>query len=156
VTRRVLIAIFATLFVLMVSSWGVSYWRVHGVRDVLARCPWFLLSENGVVLYERASVSLPGSPALSAMSNVAGEVAGAGRYPAYVSWSGTQYVWRASVPWYLPTAIVGGLLAAAILWPKRRPPGTCRCGYDLTGNVSGTCPECGRRMGIVKRGEPGA
>lgn len=27
------------------------------------------------------------------------------------------------------------------LWP---PPGVCaRCGYDLTGNVSGRCPECG-------------
>lgn len=24
------------------------------------------------------------------------------------------------------------------------PPGCCReCGYDLTGNVSGVCPECG-------------
>jgi len=27
---------------------------------------------------------------------------------------------------------------------RRRPPGHCRnCGYDLTGNVSGVCPECG-------------
>ena len=22
----------------------------------------------------------------------------------------------------------------------------CRCGYDLTGNTSGTCPECGERI----------
>ena len=31
------------------------------------------------------------------------------------------------------------------LYLRRRPPaGGCRaCGYDLTGNVSGTCPECG-------------
>ncbi len=27
--------------------------------------------------------------------------------------------------------------------PKPVKPGHCRCGYDLTGNVSGTCPECG-------------
>ena len=26
-----------------------------------------------------------------------------------------------------------------------RPPGHCRsCGYNLTGNVSGRCPECGK------------
>jgi hypothetical protein len=33
-----------------------------------------------------------------------------------------------------------------ILWQldRRPPPGHCqRCGYDLTGNVSGQCPECG-------------
>ncbi len=43
------------------------------------------------------------------------------------------------------------LLAAApgvllLSWPRRRP-GTCRrCGYDLTGNVSGVCPECGTKV----------
>ncbi len=45
-------------------------------------------------------------------------------------------------------AIVYGLVG---LWrvkqmpaPNRYPPGHCRkCGYDLTGNESGTCPECG-------------
>ncbi len=36
---------------------------------------------------------------------------------------------------------------AAFLWwldRRRIPPGHCRnCGYNLTGNVSGRCPECG-------------
>ena len=27
--------------------------------------------------------------------------------------------------------------------PKPVKPGHCLCGYDLTGNVSGRCPECG-------------
>jgi predicted RNA-binding Zn-ribbon protein involved in translation (DUF1610 family) len=28
---------------------------------------------------------------------------------------------------------------------RRIPPGHCQtCGYDLTGNVSGVCPECGK------------
>jgi hypothetical protein len=27
---------------------------------------------------------------------------------------------------------------------RRIPPGHCRhCGYNLTGNISGVCPECG-------------
>ena len=30
---------------------------------------------------------------------------------------------------------------------KPTPRGHCRCGYDLTGNTSGTCPECGRKAG---------
>lgn len=32
----------------------------------------------------------------------------------------------------------------AIAWPKQKLlPHQCKCGYDLTGNVSGRCPECG-------------
>ncbi len=49
-------------------------------------------------------------------------------------------------------------LATAFVWWRDRPPpkGHCQsCGYELTGNVSGVCPECGdqipertrRRMG---------
>ena len=45
-----------------------------------------------------------------------------------------------------------GTPAFAYLWGrlyvgwynKRYPPAPrCRCGYNLTGNLSGTCPECG-------------
>lgn len=36
-------------------------------------------------------------------------------------------------------------LAAWLVYRRRRPPPGCcaKCGYDVTGNVSGTCPECG-------------
>jgi hypothetical protein len=37
-------------------------------------------------------------------------------------------------------------LPTAIVWCRdRRPPKghCCKCGYNLTGNTSGTCPECG-------------
>jgi hypothetical protein len=36
---------------------------------------------------------------------------------------------------------------AVRLAPRRSAPGHCgSCAYDLTGNVSGTCPECGRAV----------
>jgi hypothetical protein len=49
--------------------------------------------------------------------------------------------------WFL--ALVAAALPAAwvLRWRRRRRirrPGLCRsCGYDLTGNLSGVCPECG-------------
>ncbi len=49
------------------------------------------------------------------------------------------------LPLWLPLLIIGH--PTAFLWgrARRRPlAGHCRnCGYDLTGNVSGRCPECG-------------
>ena len=34
----------------------------------------------------------------------------------------------------------------AAMIDQRRKSGQClHCGYDLTGNLSGTCPECGSR-----------
>lgn len=35
------------------------------------------------------------------------------------------------------------LILAGFPWHKRRDPIICPCGYNLTGNVSGICPECG-------------
>ncbi|MFH1746134.1 MAG: hypothetical protein ABIG44_03715 [Planctomycetota bacterium] len=42
-----------------------------------------------------------------------------------------------------------GAVTALLWWLDRRniPPGHCRkCGYNLTGNVSGVCPECGEAI----------
>ena len=36
------------------------------------------------------------------------------------------------------------LIAAAFVVSGCLPPGHCPCGYDLHGNESGTCPECGQ------------
>src|SRR5687768_14918702 len=52
----------------------------------------------------------------------------------------------------MPRSILNVTAFAATILPvawlarriKRPQPGHCRaCAYDLTGNVSGTCPECG-------------
>ena len=54
--------------------------------------------------------------------------------------------WEKSRPYVIvplyPFALVAALIA--ILCWHHFPPGHCqKCGYNLTGNVSGICPECG-------------
>ncbi len=49
------------------------------------------------------------------------------------------------VPIWMPLVAIGAA-TAYLWWTDRRPipPGHCqKCGYNLTGNVSGRCPECG-------------
>jgi hypothetical protein len=61
--------------------------------------------------------------------------------PFYVRGSTMCHV---SVPFWVAALPLSVL--TVWLWRRdRRPkPGHCqRCGYDLTGNTSGTCPECG-------------
>jgi hypothetical protein len=61
----------------------------------------------------------------------------------------------------LPPCHMMPFLLASSLWTahlflrrkKHYPPGHCqKCGYDLTGNVSGRCPECGTP--IEREGKP--
>ncbi len=49
------------------------------------------------------------------------------------------------LPFGFPFLVIA-VPTAIVFWRdhRRRPPGHCRiCGYNLTGNVSGVCPECG-------------
>ena len=52
------------------------------------------------------------------------------------------------VPLWVPFMILA--IPTALLWWRDRqriPAGRCqKCGYDLTGNVSGRCPECGESL----------
>jgi hypothetical protein len=54
--------------------------------------------------------------------------------------------WRGWLPLWLPLVLVA-LPTLVLWWLERRPypAGRCQqCGYDLTVNESGRCPECGR------------
>lgn len=53
--------------------------------------------------------------------------------------------WILVTPLWIPFVLIG--VPTALLWRldrRRAAPGRCRkCNYDLTGNLSGRCPECG-------------
>ncbi len=52
------------------------------------------------------------------------------------------------VPLWVPLLVMGALM----LWrhDRRQPLGHCACGYDLQGNTSGRCPECGACCALVR------
>ena len=81
------------------------------------------------------------------------------RAMAYLAWFLATLVAAVSARGPVPVLLAAVLptLAAVTVWycwdrpdeirrkrQERRAKGLCeRCGYDLTGNVSGVCPECG-------------
>ncbi len=71
-----------------------------------------------------------------------------------LAWCWTPYISRGwpfgilLVPSWV-AAVLFGVPAAYLWWLDRRRirPGHCQgCGYNLTGNVSGRCPECGEAV----------
>ena len=67
---------------------------------------------------------------------------------------GSSFAIAGGAPWWAwplalsplaPAALVASRFASVVRRNLRSAGGQCaRCGYDLTGNVSGVCPECGR------------
>lgn len=68
-------------------------------------------------------------------------------------WARTPGLAIVRIPLWIPFVAFG--IPAVWLWRRdrrQRGPGCCRrCGYDLTGNVSGTCPECGAAWAAPSR-----
>jgi hypothetical protein len=73
--------------------------------------------------------------------------------PHFMIWTPTYYsdpgLFSVGLPLWMPFLLIA-TPAAFLWWTDRRriPPGHCQnCGYNLTGNVSGICPECGKTTG---------
>lgn len=61
-----------------------------------------------------------------------------------------RYVFEIGIMYFFLCILPSGLAAFCrhlLTWRLEHGPGKCsNCGYDLTGNTSGVCPECGTRI----------
>jgi hypothetical protein len=129
-----------------------SGWALYLARGRVS-CRWYSRKGNSLMVpkalwHERRRVNYDfHSPLPNA--DVALSLAGfhyghMGKTPAIDYWLVVVPLWAPTLIFAIPPAY-----AAASWWRTRRRrtrqrAGLCpRCGYDLTGNVSGACPECG-------------
>lgn len=118
----------AGLTVVIVGLWTDRRIRrrrayVHPVRLVVVTGAWYaLVNVSGLLLAPVAyRVLYPGAP-----------------WSWLATWSLAQLSFA-----LLPIVVMASLIIAAVQGGRLRREGCCECGYDLTGNVSGVCPECG-------------
>ena len=134
------------LCALLLIVWVASYWIVLYPKWLKEDCTWFIgLGHGYVECYYPAGVLTYQSGMLF------GRVMGL--RPTWlpvvqrIATVGGASCWYVGVPLWLPFLALAG--PTAMLWhrDRRPPPGHCRnCGYNLTGNTSGRCPECGESV----------
>lgn len=78
------------------------------------------------------------------------EPAQGGWLPEFHSYVPPPLMFAVRLPVWTIVSLAVLLVASRVAWVLFKPRhGEClRCGYNLTGNVSGRCPECGCRTGI--------
>ena len=65
---------------------------------------------------------------------------------AWLGRSDNSGSWTAWIQFPILAVFLAVAVPTLLVWrlcPKPAKPGHCRCGYDLHGNESGVCPECG-------------
>jgi hypothetical protein len=127
---------------------GASFVWVFGWTDAGGR--YFVYLEHGMLCGTRSG--LPAGTALPWYGHLK-----VFRSGVYEPWAPVPQ-FELSGPWpyfKFPIHLVLPVFIAMMVYPLlpfvvkrgRRKRGLCvRCGYNLTGNVSGRCPECGREV----------
>jgi predicted RNA-binding Zn-ribbon protein involved in translation (DUF1610 family) len=131
--------------VLLLLSWGISlYWSASYCGG-----SWSIVVSSGEVAWTRSHCrsfrrGWEFRPTLINLTRTAPQIEYLVRLPGHVSRPLYEGFW---VPLWIPSAALAILAISCFVWPHRHGHGYCQqCGYDLTGNVSGRCPECGEAV----------
>ena len=138
----------AALALLFLSLWLLSGWRLLTWRCGLGDHRFEFTAAMGLLSFQhwRTSDRVPGESLIPGAFSATPYIE-EGPAPSWYWWTSRIFQRSAgtvaiSIPLWLPflaSAALAGALAR-----RRRPPGACpRCGYDLTGNTTSICPECG-------------
>ncbi len=157
---RVLKWTFAAASALLIVLWVISLFAAPTVRwqhaagevAVVIRQGKVTLATFGCLPWYNADAAVVDRVTEFLKEGVANDYGLQWPYTLDIGGRGSVIVRLTTVPLWLP--LISALFAMAVLWwldRRRVRPGHCgRCGYDLTGNISGVCPECGAAV----RGRP--
>jgi len=132
---------------LIALSWGLtSHWHsmVYTVPIGTTGCVRLVLDGIGICIehYPTNPYSIPLKKGLELFEPP--DLFGLGYGWVCEIGSGIRGCWQVGVPFWFAFLLFAVPLTILWLRSRRIPPGYCQaCGYNLTGNVSGVCPECG-------------
>ena len=137
-TRRIAKWTGLVVCVVTIVAWGVSLYRsvtYMGSGGLLVGLGW---SELGFCWFSIDPLPEPGWDVRIISQRIWHWM------PHYRTTPGFSVI---AIPLWIPLLAIA--IPTAWLWrrDRRNPPGCCaRCGYDLTGNVTGKCSECGTKV----------